>query len=140
MNRLQKSNSNPSKLSYYSPAYNGSSLAPRSNRAFLIKSSSAIKLNKSLSSTSKKFGLRLLPSSPSSKHEKKHENKDRSSKITINALNMNLVIQDKANSKITSPLNIYTQKSKGSKDFYSTRMNYFKSNQITRPKKSISKK
>ena len=140
MNRPKKSNSNPSKLNYYTPAYNGSNIAPRSNRAFLIKSSSAHKLNKSLSSTSKKFGIRTLPFSPSSKNEKKHENHDRSSKITINAINMNLVIQDKANSKITSPLNIYTQKSRGVKEFYSTRMNFFKSNHTNRPNKSISKK
>ena len=140
MNRPKKSSSNPSKLSYYYPAYNGSNIAPKSNRAFLIKSSSVHKLNKSLSTTSKKFGIRPLPFSPSSKNEKKHEIHDRSSKITINALNMNLIIQDKANSKITSPLNIYSQKSRGAKDFYSTRMNFFKSNHPNRPNKSNPKK
>ena len=44
---------------------------------------------------------------------------------------MNLVIQEKA-SKLVSPLNMYTQRSKAPKDIYMTKMNFFKSTHINR--------
>lgn len=57
MYKITKSKSNPSKFNILTPSYNGSKLAPQSSRDFLNRSSSG----------SKKFGIRQMPLSPSSR-------------------------------------------------------------------------
>lgn len=104
MNRLKKSQSNPSKLSCYTKQIQEALLSGNSNRKGLLKSSSTSKLNKSLSSNSRKFGIRQLQHSPLNKNHRIKEQDDSRSKISINTLNMNLIIKEKVNSKIVSPL------------------------------------
>ena len=130
MQKLKKSYSNPTKIRYYSPAYNGSKIATESNRGFLNKSQEPQKLNKSLSSASKKFGIREVSQSPVSRKKKLYSGSS-NSKITINTANLNLIFQEKTpSSKMISPASIHSQRNRPNKDYFASRMNYFKASKL----------
>lgn len=121
MNKLQKSKSNPSKLNIYIPSYNGSKLATNSSRQFLNRSGSG----------TKKFGVRPLIVTPTSR-EKSNKEKSKS-KIQIQSLNFNVVLCNK-DSDLTTPINsinLLSSRNKCSQSII-TKPNFFKSNNIFR--------